>query len=164
MIEVSEERIMRNDDIKNDLMHYWLSGSDTKGTILDQISTDIYENDQLKHWGILGMKWGIRRFQNEDGTLTPEGRERYLKSGSGRKDYFNDNWKLATSIAEQHIKTDPKYTKFLKKTYREFDKDTGEPIDYYTLIWNEADNFLSDKYEKLVQDELEKFTYYSKTK
>lgn len=32
---------------------------------------------ELKHWGILGMKWGVRRFQNEDGSLTPQGRERY---------------------------------------------------------------------------------------
>lgn len=31
----------------------------------------------LAHHGILGMKWGIRRFQNPDGSLTPEGRERY---------------------------------------------------------------------------------------
>lgn len=32
---------------------------------------------ELKHWGILGMKWGFRRFQNPDGSLTTEGRERY---------------------------------------------------------------------------------------
>lgn len=32
---------------------------------------------ELKHWGILNMKWGIRRFQNPDGSLTPEGRKRY---------------------------------------------------------------------------------------
>ena len=35
--------------------------------------------NELKHWGILGMHWGIRRYQNPDGSLTPEGRERYLK-------------------------------------------------------------------------------------
>lgn len=31
----------------------------------------------LMHHGIKGQKWGIRRFQNEDGTLTPEGQKRY---------------------------------------------------------------------------------------
>ena len=31
----------------------------------------------LVHHGILGQKWGIRRFQNSDGTLTTEGRKRY---------------------------------------------------------------------------------------
>ena len=31
----------------------------------------------LAHFGIPGMKWGQRRFQNEDGTLTPEGKRRY---------------------------------------------------------------------------------------
>ena len=31
----------------------------------------------LKHWGIFGMKWGVRNYQNPDGSLTPEGRLRY---------------------------------------------------------------------------------------
>ena len=33
--------------------------------------------DELKHYGIKGQKWGVRRYENEDGTLTPEGKERY---------------------------------------------------------------------------------------
>ena len=33
--------------------------------------------EELMHYGILGQKWGIRRFQNEDRSLTPAGKERY---------------------------------------------------------------------------------------
>lgn len=34
-------------------------------------------SEELQHHGIKGQKWGRRRFQNEDGTLTPAGKERY---------------------------------------------------------------------------------------
>lgn len=37
----------------------------------------------LLHYGIKGQKWGIRRFQNKDGSLTAAGRKRYSDEGSG---------------------------------------------------------------------------------
>lgn len=37
------------------------------------------ENNELKHWGLKGMKWGRRRYQNEDGTLTEAGKLRYAR-------------------------------------------------------------------------------------
>jgi hypothetical protein len=35
----------------------------------------------LKHTGVLGMKWGVRRYQNEDGTLTALGKRHYAETG-----------------------------------------------------------------------------------
>ena len=37
-------------------------------------------NSVIYHTGIKGMKWGVRRYQNADGTLTEEGKKRYLRS------------------------------------------------------------------------------------
>ena len=37
---------------------------------------------ELYHYGIKGQKWGIRRYQNEDGSLTAEGKKRYYEKGA----------------------------------------------------------------------------------
>lgn len=46
------------------------------------------EELELYHSGIKGMKWGIRRYQNPDGSLTPAGRKRYMKNPKWRAKYL----------------------------------------------------------------------------
>lgn len=41
-------------------------------------------NNELKHYGVKGQKWGVRRYQNNDGSLTPEGRRRYSDDDDDR--------------------------------------------------------------------------------
>lgn len=59
------------------------------------IATDRFGNYDLAHHGILGQKWGIRRFQNKDGSLTIDGKKRYFKEINrkskvhGRPDYLD---------------------------------------------------------------------------
>lgn len=47
-----------------------------------------YNETELYHWGVKGMKWGVRRYQNKDGTLTEKGQKRYerdQRENAGKK-------------------------------------------------------------------------------
>lgn len=45
----------------------------------------MFENDYLMHYGIKGQKWGVRRYQNTDGSWTAAGRVRYSKGGGKKR-------------------------------------------------------------------------------
>ena len=50
----------------------------------------IIRSDELTHHGILGQKWGVRRFQNPDGTLTTKGKQRLNASKARAMDHLQN--------------------------------------------------------------------------
>lgn len=51
------------------------------------------QNNELYHFGIKGMKWGVRRYQNKDGSLTSAGKKRY-----------SDDYTEAKEISKKSVK------------------------------------------------------------
>lgn len=89
------------------------------------------DNYELYHYGIMGMKWGVRRYQNPDGTLTPAGKRRLARreKKEARKIHPSDDYKRASDIRKKHISEltnrelqDLNQRLSLEKNYRDLNK------------------------------------------
>lgn len=72
------------------------------------------ENNALYHWGIKGQKWGQRRYQNKDGSLTPAGQKRYNKEVEKLKKE-TAKVKAAEKLAANNKKVQSKFDKLEEK-------------------------------------------------
>lgn len=102
----------------------------------------------LQHHGIKGQKWGIRRFQNEDGTWTAAGRARYGDDGDGGQKKLTGAEKRAIKKAYRKdqrarnaelVKINEKYDK--RKAENAFGLDSGSAKD-------RIKNHLKNEYER----------------
>ena len=79
----------------------------------------LISEDYISHHGVKGQKWGIRRYQNEDGSLTPEGIERYgktFKSGTNEHITLKGKTKSGQEITLDEVK-EAKFTKWLARNF-----------------------------------------------
>lgn len=70
------------------------------------------ENNTLNHAGIKGMRWGIRRFQNKDGSLTPLGKKRRRQETT---DQDNESSKPDTKPKTSKEMSDEELTKSIRR-------------------------------------------------
>lgn len=76
--------------------------------------------NELMHWGIKGMKWGVRRYQNKDGSLTPAGRKRYAQEMAKLKE--------EEKIAKNKLRTQAKLNKLEDKRKEVEALKSGKPL------------------------------------
>lgn len=110
-------------------------------------------NDYLMHSGKKGQRWGVRLYQNPDGSLTPLGRLRYLKGGGNdagrRRQERNDKWR-STKLDEVNRIYDKQDARAEKRYNKKMEKLSRNPGNEYKR------EKISIKYntQKKIRDEL----------
>lgn len=88
-------------------------------------------NNELKHFGVIGMKWGIRRYQNYDGSYTKAGMKRY-NAAKEVYDAKKTQYK-ATKDAKKHGLADSYAVQKAKAEYKQSERDLKKHYKHLKL-------------------------------
>lgn len=106
---------------------------------------DVY--DELYHYGIKGQKWGIRRYQNPDGSLTEEGRRRYLKLYRNDEDRTKAVNKILTrKERKQIVKLANEYWDAVKRDENRYEKEITDAGFYNSQEYKEYQKLFADMF------------------
>ena len=64
---------------------------------------DFRQYEYIEHYGVKGMHWGIRRYQNKDGSLTPLGKELAKQEKSEEEEKVKTQYDKKTSVIDRKI-------------------------------------------------------------
>lgn len=92
----------------------------------------IVKSDELYHHGIKGQKWGVRRFQNADGSLTAKGQKRY--NGKTLKEFSKEYYSEYDRLKKGFHTSNSKELKEANKLYQEADKLEKQASDFYKEV------------------------------
>lgn len=106
-------------------------------------------NNTLQHWGIKGMKWGVRRYQNSDGTLTAAGQKRYDRDIRERTDRNDKN---TNYDANRWVREDLERHKTLTNETKNLTQNTKRSIDDSIKNTPKAKMDLSSMSDKEMRD------------
>ena len=99
-----------------------------------------YESDNyLVHHGIKGQHWGVRRFQNEDGTLTAAGKDRYLV-GKERAEEYRQNKKEEIAKLERSNPLVNRANKEMETLKRDYDLDDNGRATWKTNLFKYSED------------------------